>query len=201
VAFPRLTSRPLDRRMVLLPSRNSISSTCVLTCPFVGAQSRGSYDFPRVRGPIVPPGAPHTPSLDAAVPLPNCLLCKGHASPPGRMGWLSVGGDQQLFSICGTCAWNCDDPEHEAKIVAHVSDRGGVSGRGSNGPAPPPAPSAPRPIDDRRRAAEDARTMRAPAVACEPRAAATTASRGLRLGQQKRSKRVGRGQIGVVAGV
>ena len=55
VAFPRLTSRPLDRRMVLLPSRNSISSTCVLTCPFVGAQSRGSYDFPRVRGPIVPP--------------------------------------------------------------------------------------------------------------------------------------------------
>jgi hypothetical protein len=28
VAFPRVTSRPLDRRMIFLPSRNSISSTC-----------------------------------------------------------------------------------------------------------------------------------------------------------------------------
>src|SRR6202044_1838533 len=31
VALPRLTSRPSDRRMIFLPSGNSISSTCGLT--------------------------------------------------------------------------------------------------------------------------------------------------------------------------
>ena len=62
-----------------------------------------------------PLGAPHMPSLDAAVPLPNCLLCKGRASPPGRMGWLSVGGDQAaVLASAGDCAWDCDDAELEA---------------------------------------------------------------------------------------
>ena len=100
----------LDRRMVLLPSRNSISSTCALTCPFVVAQSRGSHDFPRVRGRYRSRRCSSLPSLDAAVPLPNCLLCKGHASPPGRMGWLSCGGDQRLFSICGVALGTATTP-------------------------------------------------------------------------------------------
>jgi hypothetical protein len=34
-------------------------------------------------------------SLDATVPLPRCFLCEGHTSPPGRMGWLSAGGDRK----------------------------------------------------------------------------------------------------------
>ena len=72
-------------------------------------------------GAIVPARCSSLPSLDATAPLPTCLLC-GHASPPGRMGWLSAGDDQRLFSVCGDCAWNCDDAELEAKIVAQVSD-------------------------------------------------------------------------------
>ena len=63
-----------------------------------------------------PPGAPHMPSLDATVPLPNCLLCGGHASPPSTMGWLSASGDQRAFSICSNCGWDCDDAELEQKI-------------------------------------------------------------------------------------
>ena len=78
------------------------------------------------------------PSLDATAPLPACLLCGGHASPPGRMGWLSVDGDQRLFSICGECAWNCDDPELEAKIVAQVSDSRPETADGATSIVPAP---------------------------------------------------------------
>ena len=38
------------------------------------------------------------------------------------MGWLSAGADQRLFSVCGDCAWNGDDAELEAKIVAQISE-------------------------------------------------------------------------------
>ena len=59
----------LDRRMVLLPSRNSISSTCALTCPFVVAQSRGSHDFSK--GP-------------RALSFPPVLLTCHHSPQPFR---------------------------------------------------------------------------------------------------------------------
>jgi hypothetical protein len=68
-----------------------------------------------------PPGAPHMPSLRATVPLPNCLLCDGPASPPSRMGYLATPDRQAVFVCCGGCS-DCDDLELERRIVERVSE-------------------------------------------------------------------------------
>ena len=97
-----------------------------------------------------PPGARHMPSLDATVPLPNCLLCGRRASPPSTMGWLGADGDQRAFSVCSNCGWDCDDAELEQKIHAKFSDsrRETVAATTTETqtplPAPLPAEAAPR---------------------------------------------------------
>ena len=74
-------------------------------------------------GLLFPSKGAQMPQLANTVPLRNCVLCRGLATPPSRMGVILAPERQEIFVCCGSCS-DCSDSELEAKILAKVSEPG-----------------------------------------------------------------------------